>query len=307
MGDLSRRVFLGAAAAVGAAAAGLPGAAGASSGAGAAATATPLAGAVVNPSGYHVSTFAEAAKLYDSWVGLPLAARFTKIYLSHGELGPVPTKMIQMAPLGCKFILSVEPSVHLSSGEQQRLAKFLAALTREGFSYRTVLYSEANDKEFKTAASWLAYWRFYAPVIIDATGQCGYDAGCGAGPVVARGEAYFPSRPYPSEVWLDFYATSYRNGTRLETMLALAAKAGAPVGLTEWGWNAANHASDPMTMPVWDEYCQYLTGLAKARQLPLGAINFAAAADGIAVDVLSGPKDARIKNIVAVSEAVLAQ
>ena len=59
---------------------------------------------------------------------------------------------------------AIEPSRNMVPSEQTLLAKWLTMMNSSGIPYRVVLYSECNDKAFKTAADWFAYWSFYAPV-----------------------------------------------------------------------------------------------------------------------------------------------
>jgi hypothetical protein len=42
--------------------------------------------------------------------------------------------------------------------EQALLAKWLTMMNNSGIPYRVVLYLESNDKAFKTAPEWFAYW-----------------------------------------------------------------------------------------------------------------------------------------------------
>src|SRR5207302_7672542 len=52
-------------------------------------------------------------------VGMPLATRFEKVYMSHGQFGPAPpVKIQQLAPAGCHFLVSVEPSRNMTAGER---------------------------------------------------------------------------------------------------------------------------------------------------------------------------------------------
>ena len=271
----------------------------------AAAAITPLAGAIVNPGAYKVSSYLDAAKIYDSYVGLPLASTFEKVYMSHGQFGPAPpVKMTQLEAAGCQFLVSVEPSRNMTRNEQVVMAKWLAMLKARGMPFRVVLYSECNDKAFNTVQEWLPYWRFYAPVIKSAGVTLCYEPGCG-GTSVNKAEAFFPSKPSPDELWMDYYATAFRGGSRLDKLIAIAQAAGVPAGMGEWGWAAGKGSiTNPMTMPWWDKYGAYLTGLITAKKIQLGAMHFSAKANDRTVDVITGPQDPRIPMIHSVVAAI---
>jgi hypothetical protein len=266
---------------------------------------TPLTGATVNPGAYNVSTYLDAASIYNSYVGLPLATTFEKVYMNHGQFGTAPPlKMTQLAAADCQFLVSVEPSRTMTRTEQKLMASWIAMLKTSGMSFRVVLYSECNDKAFKTVGEWLPYWRYYAPVIKGAGVACCYEPGCG-GTAVSRAEAFFPSSPAPDELWMDYYATAFRGGSRLDKLIAIAGAAGISAGLGEFGWSAGDApTTNPMTMPWWDKYCVYLSQLAIGGKLKLGAINFSAKANNKTVDVIKSPTDPRIPGIHEVVGAV---
>jgi hypothetical protein len=167
-----------------------------------------------------------------------------------------------------------------------------------------VLYSEANDLAF-TQTEWLAYWSYYAPIVKDAGVLCGYNAGCNPGSI-SRAETYFPSSPTPDEMWMDYYATSFRSGGRLEPVIAVASQAGVPCGIAEWGWTAGKIVFTPMTMPWWNAYCGYLVHLVNEGDLPLGAIFFGAEAKGGTAGIIKAATDPRVPGIQSVTSAILA-
>jgi hypothetical protein len=292
--SLSRREFLGGAAGVAAAVALPPSL---SSGAGV----MPLAGATVSTSSYGVTNSVQAARILDGYVGMPLATTIQKILLGESEFPASPgATLTQLSAVGCQFLISVEPSMQLVPSEQTRLASYLAMLTKAGISYRVVLYSEANDTAFTTQQEWQAYWSYYAPVIQAAGISCGYNPGCNS-QSIANAEAFFPSDPKPDELWLDFYATAMRTGVRIDRLIALAGAAGISVGLAEWGWHAGNSTLNPMTMPWWTLYCNYLVHLAAGGYFQLGAIYFD---EGPPIDVIRSASDPRIPGIQKISKAV---
>ena len=299
MQDLSRREFIGGMAGV-AAVAMLP------SSSSIQAAVTPLAGATVNLLSYGVGNYLKAANIYNGYVGLPLATTIQKIYMANGVLGTQPpVKMTQLAAAGCQFMVDVRPSKTMTPAEQSRLAKFLAALTSSGMSYRILLYSECNNQAFSTPEQWQAYWSYYAPVIKDAGVACGYDPGCSYYSI-SRAETFFPSNPTPDELWMDYYATSFRSGSRVDTLMAMAEAVGVPIGLAEWGWAAGNTTLTPMIMPWWNEYCTYLIRLASAKKLTLGTIYFGSAVNHAKTDVIGSSSDPRIPMIRNIANAVQA-
>jgi hypothetical protein len=264
---------------------------------------TPVVGATVDLASYHTKNYVDAANTFDGFVGLPLATTIQKVYMGHGEFPPhPPLKMTQLAKAGCEFLVSIEPSKTMTSAEQALLAKWLTMMNSSGIPYRVVLYSESNDKAFKTAPEWFAYWSYYAPVVKDAGATLAYDCGMGF-KALPRAAAYFPSNPSPDEVWMDFYATSFRGGSRLDTVIGLADAAGIPAGIAEWDWSAGDLIFTPMTLPWWNAYCDYIVTLATAGKLPLGAIFFNAVAKGGTADVIASASDPRIPGIHRVIQA----
>jgi len=255
---LSRREFLGGAAGVIAVAA-LPPA-----GTSRAAATTPLAGATLNPSSYGITSYLDAANIYNGYVGMPLATTFEKVYMGHGAFPPQPpAHMTELAPSGCQFLVSIEPSRTMTTSEQKLVAQWLAMLSNSGIQYP----------------------------------GCGFMA-------VARALEYFPANPAPDELWMDYYATAFRGGSRLGNLIAKAQAAGTSCGLAEWGWAAGDTTFGPMTMPWWNTYCNYLMNLIKTGKITLGAINFAAKANGRTPDVINSASDPRIPMIRAVAQAM---
>jgi hypothetical protein len=293
---LSRREFLGGAAGVAAAIA-LP------SG-GTRAAAPRLAGATVSPQAYGVTSYLDAAHIFDGFVGLPMATALEKVYMAPSSFpSKPPAKMTQLAAAGCHFLVSVKPSLTMTPSEQSRLSSWLTRLNNAGFSYRAALFAEANDMGF-TRSSWLAYWQFYAPVIKGAGVSCVYNPGCNNSSF-PNALAYFPANPAPDELWMDYYATSFRGGTRLEPLIAVAQSAGVPAGLGEWGWSAGPIAFSPMTMPWWNAYCNYLiNNLANMGKLQTGGIFFDALGHGDDAGVILTANDPRIPNIQRVAGAL---
>jgi hypothetical protein len=304
---LSRREFLGGAAGVAAIAA-LPASATipsrhASLRARRSAATTPVFGATVDLASYASKNYLDAANTLDGYVGLPLATTIQKVYMGHGEFPPhPPLKMTQLAKAGCEFLVSIEPSRAMVASEQALLAKWLTMMNNSGIPYRVVLYSESNDKAFKTAPEWFAYWSYYAPVVKDAGVTLAYKCGCGF-KALPRAEAYFPSNPAPDELWMDFYATSFRGGSRLDTVIGLADAAGIPAGIAEWNWSAGDLIFTPMTLPWWNAYCEYIASLATPGKLPLGAIFWNALGKGGRADVIASASDPRIPGIHRIAQA----
>jgi len=304
---LSRREFLGGAAGVAAVAA-LPASATIPSRharlpARRAAATTPVFGSTVDLASYSSKNYLDAANTFDGFAGLPMATTIQKVYMGHGELPPhPPLKMTQLAKAGCEFLVSIEPSKNMVASEQALLAKWLTMMNNSGIRYRVVLYSESNDKAFKTAPEWFAYWSYYAPVVKDAGVTLAYNCGCGF-KALPRAEAYFPSNPTPDELWMDFYATSFRGGSRIDTLIGQANAAGIPAGIAEWNWSAGDLIFTPMTLPWWNAYCEYIGSLGSAGKLQLGTIFWNAIGKGGRADVIDSASDPRIPGIHRVAQA----
>jgi hypothetical protein len=301
--SLSRRGFLGAAAGTAVAATLAPvrgaGAAVVSS----AASTGPLVGSTVSPKSYGVKSYLKAARIADGIYKLPLATTAQKVYMTEGVFPATPPRqMTQLAPAGCQFVVSVKPSTEMTTGQQTQLAQFLAMLTAAGMQYRVVLWQESNDVFGKDA--WQAYWSYYAPVVQAAGVPCGYDAGCHN---IVQAAEFIPTNPTPDELWMDFYASAYRQGTRVEPFLAAAQAAGiSSVGLAEWGFEAGDAKFNPVTIAWWDNYCKYLVFLANGGDLPLGAIFYGGIGHFGLVDVITSPTDPRLPGLRSVSAAVAA-
>jgi hypothetical protein len=264
----------------------------------------PLAGATVDLHSYGVKNYVRAADIPDSYVGLPLATTIQKILLGSSEFPSSPgAQLTQLSGTGCQFLISVEPSTQLTPAEQTRLANYLAMLTGAGISYRAIRFSEANDTEFTSRPEWQAYWRYYAPVIQAAGISCAYCPGCNISSI-ARAEAFFPSNPTPDELWVDFYATAMRQEVRIDRLIALAGAAGISVGLAEYGWHAGKSSLNPMTMPWWTLYSNYLARLAVGRNFQLGAIYFDDSPGPHPVNAIGSANDPRIPGIQKISKAV---
>ena len=307
MSNLSRRGFLYGAAGVAAAAA-LPSSqlARAAVTPAARTAATPLTGAIVTPGSYNVRSAVKASHIADGYIGMPLAVTLQKFWVEEAGLSePVPARLQELSAAGCQFLISVQPSKQQSSAEQSRLASWLAMVKNDGISFRAVLWAECNDAAFATPQDWFSYWKYYAPVIQDAGVSCGYDPSCGYKPETAL--QYFPSNPVPDELWMDYYATGFRRGARLEELLAMAHSAGLPTaGLAEWGWEAGNPTTNPMTMPWWNEYCEYLIYMADRGHFGLGVIYWGARHGSYTYNIIYNASDPRIPMIKKVSNAAAA-
>lgn len=264
----------------------------------------PLAGATVDLHSYGVKNYVQAANILDGYVGMPLATTIQKVLLGSSVFPASPgNQLTQLSAAGCHFLISVEPSTQLMPSEQTRLANYLAMLTSAGISYRVILYSEANDTEFTSRQDWQAYWSYYAPVIQAAGVSCAYCPGCNISSI-ARAEAFFPSKPTPDELWLDFYATAMRQEVHIDRMIALGKAAGISVGLAEWGWHAGKTLLNPMTMPWWTLYCNYLAHLAAEGNFQLGAIYFDDSPGPHPINSIGSASDPRIPGVQKVSKAV---
>jgi hypothetical protein len=302
--SLSRRGFLGAAAGTSVAAMLAP-ARSVQAAVTASKAATPLAGSTVSAESYGVHSSLRAARIADGLYKMPLATTIQKIYMAEGEYGTAPPRqMRQLAPAGCQFVVSAKPSRQLSKAEQTRLAQWLDMLNQAGLNYRVVLWQESNNSAFPKFDQWQTYWSYYAPVVQAAGVRCGYDAGCHD---IARAVQFIPSNPTPDELWMDFYASAYRQGVRLDPFLAAAQAAGiSSLGLAEWGFMAGNSKFNPVTIAQWDDFCNYLIFLANGGHFSLGAIFFGGLGHFGLVDVITSPSDPRLPMLRRVSAAVKA-
>jgi hypothetical protein len=272
------------------------------------ATAAPLNGATIYPNSYKTSNSLTAAKDADALYGLPLATTIQKVYLGEGQFGTTPgSKVSELAAGGCQFVIDASPLKSRSKAQQTALANWLAMMNQAGINYRVVLWSEGNDVAFPSTSEWLAYWNYYAPVVKDAGVICGYNPGCNHNALPrAIADLQAMTDPVPDELWMDYYATAFIAGSRINNLIATAQAASVPSGLAEWGWYAGTFGPFGMTMPVWNDYCNYLISLAQAGMLQLGTI-FYGGVHNTSVDVISSASDPRIPMLQNVCAAVAAQ
>jgi hypothetical protein len=268
---------------------------------------TPLAGATIDPpTVYNTKNSVTAANIFDGYVGAPLALTIQKFYATDTILGQTTlnSHMSQLANAGCQFLVDVLPSKTLSTDEQTKLATWLAMLNNAGINYSVVLYS-GNNNAFVSTEQWFTYWSYYAPVIKDAGVTCGYCPGC-AYPI-SRTTEFFPSNPTPDTLWMDWYATAFRATSHLDPLIALAKQQGVTqMGMGEWGWSAGAPVLNPMIMPWYNEYGQYLIHLANTGVLNLGAIYFGGESGGVNNNIIGDAGDPRIPVIQEFSKAVVA-
>jgi hypothetical protein len=260
------------------------------------AAAAPITGATIGPAAYGITAWVQAAKMFDSFVGLPLATTIQKIYMSEGQYftNPLPVRIRALARVGCQFIICVYPS--RSTDESAKLANFLQLLNNDGIVYQVALVNEWNGQaKFATAQAYLDYWHHYAPVVKAAgVPLCNlvvvtsYKAG------EAKIQPGFPTNPLPDRYWLDYYATAYMYHLRLDKpggLLDQAENHGVPAGIAEFGIGA--HGEAPMS--VWDQFCPYLVSLAP--RLPLGCLYWGSVNKTRVQNVVTGPNDPKVPGI----------
>lgn len=260
-----------------------------------------VTGATVAPRAYGIpggtTAWLQAAKRFDSYVGLRLATRMQKIYLQEGHYytHPLPPQITTLARAGCQFIVCVYPS--RTTDERAKLARFLRLLNSHGIVYQVALTNEWNcGNKFPSAQAYLRYWRHYAPVV-KAAGVPLCNLVCASSSATAYNKIQpgFPTSPLPDRYWIDYYATAYKFKVRLDTAGGLLDQAegyGVPVGIAEFGWAAGGGT---LTMAEWDKYCSYLVGLVP--RLPLGCLYWGAVHNGLTYDVVTGPDDPKVPGI----------
>lgn len=254
-----------------------------------------VTGATVSPNAYNVAGWLHAAKIFDSYVGLPLATTIQKIYMHESEYysDALGVHLMSLARAGCQFIICVYPS--RTKDDSAKLAKFLQLLNNKGIVYQIALVNEWNCKsKFPDAQHYLDYWSHYAPVV-QAAGVplCSLVCASSNKAAYAKIQPGFPVNPLPDRYWIDYYATAYRWHVRLGArggLLDQASSHGVPAGIGEFGIGA--NGSAPMS--VWDVYCPYLASLAP--RLPLGGLYWGSVNKG-RQDVVTGPDDPKMPGI----------
>src|SRR5437868_12261444 len=101
-----------------------------------------VTGATVNPRVYGLSSWPKGAKVFDSYVGLPLATTIQKIYMRESQYftDPLPSHVTSLASIGCQFIICFWPS--RTTDETTKLADCLQLLNQKGIVYRVALVNE---------------------------------------------------------------------------------------------------------------------------------------------------------------------
>jgi hypothetical protein len=260
------------------------------------AASTGITGATISPWPYGLTGWLAAAKLFDSYVGLPLATTIQKIYMKEGQYftSPLPAHIKELAHAGCQFIICVFPSRTIN--DRAKLASFLQLMNSSGIVYQVALVNEWNThNHFADGAAYRKYWRHYAPVI-QAAGVPLCNLVCASSSKVAYDKIQpgFPTDPLPDRYWIDYYATAYKWNIRLDTpggLLDQADSHGVPVGIGEFGIGA--HGTAPMS--VWNVYCPYLVKLVP--RLTLGCLYWGAVHGNRTQDVVTGPQDPKVPGI----------
>lgn len=235
------------------------------------ASAPLVTGATVNPSVYHLSDWAKAAKVFDSYVGLPLAAKIQKIYLKEGEYltNPLPSHITSLARIGCQFIICFKPS--RTTDDTAKLAKCMQFLNQKGIVYRAVICQEWNTRGKFTPQEYKSYWRKYAPVVKNhGVPACYLVCASSTKAAFNKIEPGFPTSPLPDQYWIDYYGEAYRFNVRIGGLLDQADSLGVPAGIAEFGYAVAFPKT--MSWAMWEKYVPYLAGLAP--RMPLGCLYF---------------------------------
>ena len=256
-----------------------------------------VTGATVNPRVYGLSSWPKGAKVFDSYVGLPLATTIQKIYMRESQYftDPLPSHVTSLASIGCQFVICFWPS--RTTDETTKLADCLQLLNQKGIVYRVALVNEWNCATKFTPQAYLDYWSRYAPVV-QAAGvpACNLVCASSTKSAYAKIQPGFPTNPLPDQYWIDYYAEAYRFNVRLDAsggLLDQAQSLGVPAGIAEFGY--AVHFPKTMSMSMWDAYCPYLAGLAP--RLPLGCLYFGAADENV-VTSASDPKVPGIQQVI---------
>ena len=297
----SRRRFLRGSSAVGAGALLMPrGWLDAVPGAAASTASTKVRGATINPQVYGTARWVRAAKIFDSYAGMPLATKVQKVYLAEGQYytDALNTHLTGLAKIGCQFIICVFPS--RTTDETKKLAAFLQRLKNNGIVYQAVLVNEWNaHTKFPTPQDYLTYWSRYAPVIKAAgVPLCCMVVATSNKSNYAKIQPGFPTNPLPDRYWIDYYGEAYSYKVLLDSsggLLHQAEHYNVPVGIGEFGYavTGAKH----MSMTIFNEYCSYLTGLVP--RLQLGCLYWGSAGH----DIVTGADDPKVPGIQKVMQA----
>jgi hypothetical protein len=255
-----------------------------------------VTGTTVSPWGYGISSWLQAAQMFDSYVGLPLAITIQKLYLQEGQYftAPLPLHITSLAGAGCQFIICFYPSRTID--ESAKLATCLQLLNSKGIVYQAALVNEWNcATKFATAQDYLTYWNRYSKVVKAAgVPLCLTVCASSNKTAYAKIQPGFPVSTLPDRYWIDYYATAYQWNVRLDTsggLLAQAESLGVPAGIGEFGIGA--NAVAPMS--VWNAFCPYLGGLAS--RLPLGCLYWGGVDNFGKQNVVTSSNDPKVPGI----------
>ena len=255
----------------------------------------PIIGCTCNPRAFGLpgngDGIVQTAQKIDALVGRPFATLGNKAY---EQATPTYTKLPdKYTALGPKahYLISVKPGWTSndgmpvsSSAEAAKLEAFGQLLLNGHVNFDFTLWQEANlaESPFKTAQSYIDWYRFYAPVISGLGIRCVYDPGASS-PDTAF--SYYPGDDVVSVVCCDYYNGAWHRKITLEQLSALAynRKDGkkVPFGPAEWGSSIADPTKTPIAnVTDYTHYCSDMANFftsAKAAGNPIyGAICFVA-------------------------------
>jgi hypothetical protein len=237
------------------------------------------------PSG---TTWAQAIADWESFTGTVIKA--SKIYNSPGVFPTsVSAKIQALISGGIRALLSFKPAFNPpTSADLAALESTLQRYQGAGLAATVTLWPEAQDQ--MTASQFHRVVQYYGPTVRKYY-PLAYDAAGSRGPT--NWKRYYPGALLIDVVAIDYYATAFAKGIRLDAIVAIAdnASPAKPFGIWEMG-NSTSTTSPPQSQV--EAYFSYLQSLMAGR-LQAGKPNADIAwFNGNGVNTISSSSDYRV-------------
>lgn len=208
----------------------------------------------LSPSAMGVSTWAEAAAVWQRWTGI--SPQVGRVYLGSGPWG-INSDMAAQIAAGVKLLISVRPACNpVEAADFAALESFCAALQSAGANAEIAIWPEPFYSKL-TQAQYVSAVRYYSPAIRPYFPLIFVTA---AQAVASNSEnSYYPGDAWVDGVATDIYATLSQTGTSLWLCSQPADFAIPPKPFSIWEFNASPiwQAQDEITL-FFNEVQQYM-------------------------------------------------
>jgi hypothetical protein len=227
-----------------------------------------LVGVFLNPSALGVSTWAQAAAIWQGWTGV--APAVNRVYMG-GSPWTISSDMTAMIAAGCKMLISVQPAYSpVSSTDYADLQTFCAALVTAGAQAEISIWPEPFFAGL-TSAQYIAAVQYYAGAIRPSFPLAFVTA---ASAVLSNSEnSWYPGDAYVDLVATDIYAAGYDAGATLALCAAPADAAVPPKPFGIWEINGSR-ASTGQTQAQVQAFFGYAQAYMAGRALNADVVLF---------------------------------